>query len=210
MSEDAVVYVVDDDASVRKALSRLIASVGMSVHTFSSADEFLREDLPDLPACLVLDVRMPGTSGLDLQSTLAARERPLPIVFISGHGNVPMTVRAMKAGAVEFLEKPFDDQRLLDAIHEGIRQSMRERDDEAARAELRGRLESLTPREAEVFALVVTGILNKQIAATLGTSEKTVKVHRARVMRKMGAATFADLVRLGERAGDLLPKVPSP
>lgn len=206
---DALVYVVDDDASVRKALSRLIASVGMTVRTFSSADEFLEDDLHDLPACLVLDVRMPGLSGLDLQRELRTAGRSLPIVFISGHGSVTMTVRAMKDGAVDFLEKPFDEQRLLDAIREGIQRAVRDHAEAAEQTELRHRIETLTPREREVFSLVATGILNKQIGGVLGTSEKTVKIHRARVMKKMQASSLAELVRLADRAGDLLPKVPS-
>ena len=207
--DDAIVYVVDDDASVRKALARLIGSVGLTVRTFGSAQEFLDEDRPDRAACLILDVRMPGLSGLDLQERLSGTRRPIPIIFISGHANVPTSVRAMKAGAVEFLEKPFDEQKLLDAIRQGLERSSRERATKKERSGIRRRVDTLTPREREVFSLVVTGMLNKQIGSALGTSEKTIKVHRARVMKKMKAGSLAELVRLADRAGDLLPKVPS-
>ena len=201
MSPSGLVFVVDDDASVREGITSLLASVGLAVEVFPSARAFLDYPRPDLASCAVLDVRLPGLSGLDLQRELGNSGAPLPVIFVTGHGDVPMSVQAMKAGAVEFLTKPFRDQELLDAVHEALE---RDRDARSARAELqqvREREQSLTPREREVMRLVVTGLLNKQIAADLGTSEITVKVHRAQVMQKMSAASLADLVRLATRLG---------
>ena len=194
-------YVVDDDPSVRRALSRLLRSVGLPVETFATAQAFLDSPPADLPACLVLDVRLPGPSGLDLQSALREAHRPLPIVFITGHATVSTSVRAMKGGAVDFLQKPFNDQDLLDCIQRAIATSRQLRADQAEQADLAQRLAALTGREREVLELVVTGMLNKQIAAALGIAEKTIKVHRARVMDKMRAASVAELVRLAEKLG---------
>ncbi len=198
---EPIVFVVDDDDSVCKSLAWLIESVGFEVETFTSADEFLERDTYDGPACLVLDVRMPGLSGLELQAELASVGRSMPIIFITGHGSVPMSVRAMKAGAVDFLEKPFDDQTLLDAITQSIEKDRRAKLERAEIREIQQRVDFLTPRECEVFALVVRGMLNKQIAYELGTSERTIKAHRARVMQKMQADSLADLIRLAEKVG---------
>jgi FixJ family two-component response regulator len=201
-SFDEIVFVVDDDDSVRTALKRLLKSAGHKVITFSSAEEFLDHDHRfDVCGCLVLDIRMPGLSGLELQDQMAAAGINIPIIFITGHGNVPASVRAMKAGAVDFLEKPFDDLALLDAIHRAIAKDTQAKQAQAKIKVINQRVSSLTPREKEVFTLVVTGMLNKQVAFELGTSEKTIKVHRARVMQKMFAESFADLVRLAEKAG---------
>ena len=200
-SPSPVVFVVDDEPSVRASLKRLIGSVGLQVQAFASAEEFLNYKRPDGPECLVLDVRLPDLSGLDLQQQLAKRKLDLPIVFITGHGDIPMSVRAIKAGAVEFLTKPFREEDLLQAIQQGIE---RNRADRQLRAEV-GRLQqyysSLTPREREVFPLVTSGLLNKQVAALLGTSEKTIKVHRGRVMQKMKATSLAALIHTAERLG---------
>jgi FixJ family two-component response regulator len=196
---DPIVFVVDDDASVRDAVQRLIASVGLRVQTFGSTREFLSSKRPEAPACLVLDVRLPGVSGLELQRDLAAANFHIPIIFISGHADVPMTVRAMKAGAVEFLTKPFRGQELIDAIQEAIAKDRVAWSERAQMAELRSRYDSLTPREKEVLTLVASGLLNKQIGAELGTSELTVKTHRGRVMEKMSAESLADLVRMSEK-----------
>lgn len=197
--EHPVVFLIDDDPSVRVALEDLLHSVGLEVQSFGSAQEFLRAKLPDAPACLVLDVRLPGPSGLDFQRDLAESNSPLPIIFITGHGDIPMSVKAMKAGAVEFLTKPFRDQELLDAIQQGIKRDRTRRHEAAIVVGLRERYRALTPRERDVMARVVTGRLNKQIAADLDLSEVTVKVHRGQVMRKMLAKSVADLVRMADK-----------
>lgn len=206
MNGGPVVFVVDDDPSVRSSLTFLIGTLGLRVESFDSAEAFLHKNPPDRPGCLVLDVRLPGLSGLDLQRELAARNMYIPIVFVTGHGDIPMSVRAMKAGAVEFLTKPFRDQDLLDAIRAALERDRFRRDQEKELMELRQRSESLTPREQEVISMVVSGMLNKQIAGQLGTAENTVKVHRSRAMEKMKAQSLADLVRMVERLKGPLQK----
>jgi FixJ family two-component response regulator len=196
------VFLVDDDASVRRALARLIKSAGHNVQTFASAREFLGTKTGSQEAgCLVLDVRMPGLTGIDLQRELHIMNRNLPIVFITGHGDIPMSVKAMKAGAVDFLQKPVKDKDLLRAIEQSLARAARDQSQREEIARIQKRVESLTPREFEVMALVVTGMLNKQIAFKLGTVEKTIKVHRARVMDKMDVDSIADLVRVAEKIG---------
>ncbi len=195
----AIVYVIDDDASVRKSLARLVRSIGLDVDTFASARDFLVFNPPDRPGCLVLDLKMPGMTGLELQEELTAVNRSIPIIFITGFGNVPASVQAMKAGAVDFLEKPFDDKTLLDAIRRAIRNDFQHRQRMNERRTIRKHWERLTKREKQVFGLVVTGMLNKQIAFQLGITEKTVKAHRAQVMQKMAVQSLADLVRVSER-----------
>jgi FixJ family two-component response regulator len=202
---EAIVFVVDDDEGIRQSLKNLIGSVGLQVKIFASAQEFLRSKLTDVPGCLVLDVRLPGLSGLDLQKRMIEAGMEIPIIFITGHGDIPMTVRAMKAGAVEFLTKPFRDQDLLDAIQQALERDRTAREQRGEIEELRSRFDSLTPREREVMGLVVAGLLNKQIAGELGTSETTVKIQRHQVMEKMGAGSLAELVRMADRL-----KVPTP
>jgi FixJ family two-component response regulator len=197
----SVVLVVDDDPSARRAIKRLAQSIGLQVELFGSAQEFLRSERPNAPSCLVLEIRLPGISGLDLQRELADTNIHIPIIFITAHGDIPMTVRAMKAGAVEFLTKPFRDQDLLDAIHVALERDRAQRRRETEIAVLRNRLESLTPREREVLPWVVSGLLSKHIADAIGASEAAVKVHRSQLMRKMGARSLADLVRMAEKIG---------
>jgi len=199
MSVQSVVFVVDDDPSVRSTLKFLLSSVGLLVESFDSADSFLQRNLPDVPSCLVLDVRLPGLSGLDFQRELAARNIHTPIIFLTGHGDIPMSVRAMKNGAVEFLTKPCRDQDLLDAIRIALELDRSQREAEKEITELRKCFESLTPRERDVTSMVVSGMLNKQIAVQLGNAENTVKVHRSRAMDKMHARSLADLVRMIEK-----------
>lgn len=207
MSESPpIVFVVDDEPAICLSLKRLVKSVGLEAQTFTSAREFLRAKRPDGPGCLVLDVRLPGLSGLDLQQELLDAKVDLPIIFITGHGDIPMSVRAIKAGAVEFLTKPFRDQDLVDAIQHGIEKHRAARQDSFKLTEFRALYDSLTPREREVFPLVASGLLNKQIAAQLGTGEKTIKVHRGQVMHKMKAESLAHLIRIGEKLGLSSPK----
>ena len=202
-----VVFIVDDDSSIRRSLERLIQSVGLTAQSFASAAQFLQSGHREETGCLVLDVRMPEISGLDLQEKLTRAGILLPIIFISGHGTVPMSVRAMKAGAVDFIQKPFDEQDLLDAVYRAIDRCRQGKAEREELKEVQERLRSLTPKEYEVFACVITGMLNKNIADRLATSEKTIKVHRASIMRKMGARSVADLVRMAEKAG--IPPLPA-
>ena len=194
----SIVFVVDDDTSVREAIRSLLRSVGLQVEVFGTAAEFLKNKLPDVTACLILDIRLPGVSGLDFQVELAAANIHIPIIFITGHGDIPMTVRAMKAGAVEFLTKPFRDQDLLDAVQIALERDRMRRAQDKTVHELRRHYEVLTPREQQVISYVTAGLMNKQIAAELGVSEITVKVHRGNVMKKMGARSLADLVRMAD------------
>jgi FixJ family two-component response regulator len=197
----SIVFVVDDDASLREALQSLLRSVGLKVELFGSGADFLKNKLPDAPACLVLDIRLPGVSGLDFQAELAKANIQIPIIFITGHGDIPMTVRAMKAGAVEFLTKPFRDQDLLDAVQIAIERDRARRAQDKTVHDVQAHFEALTPREQQVIGFVTAGLMNKQIAAELGVSEITVKVHRGNVMKKMGARSLADLVRMADALG---------
>jgi FixJ family two-component response regulator len=197
----AVVFVIDDDPSVREGLSALFRSVDLQVKVFASGTEFLQSKLPDAPSCMVLDVRLPGLSGLDFQAELAKANIRIPIVFMTGHGDIPMTVRAMKAGAVEFLPKPFRDQDMLDAVQLGLEQHRARRKLTKDASKLRAGFRSLTTREQEIMGLVTAGLMNKQIAGTVGISEVTVKLHRGNVMRKMGAKSLAELVRMADALG---------
>ncbi len=203
---EPVVIVIDDDAPTRETLSSLIRSVGLRVELFGSAQDFLKSNRPDAPSCLVLDIRLPGISGLDLQDKLAGSNITMPIIFITGHGDIQMSVRAMKAGAIEFLTKPFRDQDLLDAIYVGLEKDRERRRREAELAMLRQRFESLTPREQEVLPRVVTGRLNKQIAAELGTTEATVKIHRSQLMHKMHADSLPELVKMAQKLAIQIPE----
>jgi FixJ family two-component response regulator len=202
---ESIIFVVDDDESVRDALKSLFQSVGLKVQMFASAPELLRSELPDAASCLVLDVRMPGLSGLEFQAELAKANIRLPIIFMTGHGDIPMSVQAMKAGAVDFLAKPFRDQDMLDAVSSALDRDRERRETETRTSDLRSSYETLTPREREVMRLVVSGLMNKQAAGELGLSEITVKIHRGRVMRKMGARSLADLVRMAETLGTPMP-----
>jgi FixJ family two-component response regulator len=197
--QNCIVFVVDDDPLVRESLEDLLNSAGFTVQTFGSATEFIRSKRPDVAACLILDVELPDLTGLDLQAELVKSGFAVPIVFLTGHGDIPMSVRAMKAGAVEFLTKPLRKEVLFDAVREALARDGEGRKQRSEILDLRARLETLTPRERQVLALVVSGLLNKQIAGELGTSDPTIKAHRGRVMRKMGAASLADLVRMAEK-----------
>ncbi|MEH2565694.1 response regulator transcription factor [Bradyrhizobium sp. AZCC 2289] len=200
-AKEPIVIVIDDDASMRRALTNLFQSVGLAVEVFGSASEMLQAKLPDVASCLVLDIRLPGLSGLDFQTELAKANIQIPIIFMTGHGDVPMTVRAMKGGAVDFLTKPLRDQDMLDAVMTAIERDRKRREADRIVANLRAHFEALTPREREILALVSTGLLNKQIAAELGLAEITVKIHRGHVMRKMGAKSLADLLKKAETLG---------
>ncbi len=200
-TEESMVFIVDDDPSLRRALANLFESVGLKVQTFGSAQEILHNKLPEVPSCLVLDIRLPGSSGLDLQADLAKANIHTPIIFITGHGDIPMTVRAMKGGAVDFLSKPVREQDLLDAVQTAIERDRKRRDAEKSVSTIRSSYESLTDRERDVLALVASGMMNKQVAAELGLAEITVKIHRGQIMRKMAARSLADLVRMTDALG---------
>ena len=203
MTDGPIVYVVDDDASFRKAVSRLLRTAGLEVESLASAKEFLEHPMADRPSCLILDVRMPGPSGIDLQSALQEARRDIPIVFMTGHGDVSTSVRAMKSGAVDFLEKPFRAPELLACVQRGLARSEQSRGERAERAAIERRFATLTSRERDVLRLVVTGLLNKQIAGELGIAEKTVKIHRGQVMHKMEAGSVAELVPMAQKLGSL-------
>ncbi|HXM69063.1 MAG TPA: response regulator transcription factor [Candidatus Acidoferrum sp.] len=201
-----IVFVVDDESAVGVSIKRLLHSVGLEARHFTSASEFLRAKRPDAPGCIVLDVRLPDLSGLDLQQELAKANVDLPVIFVTGHADIPMTVRAMKAGAVEFLTKPFREQELLEAVQRAISRHRQTRDQRASMRVLQSRYELLTPREREVFPLVASGLLNKQVAGELNASEKTIKVHRGQLMQKMEAHSLSDLIRMAEQLGVLSPR----
>jgi FixJ family two-component response regulator len=200
-AKEPVVVVIDDDVSVRRALTNLFQSVGLKVEVFASASEMLHSEIPDVASCLVLDIRLPGLSGLDFQAELVKANIHIPIIFMTGHGDIPMTVRAMKGGAIDFLTKPFRDQDILDAVATAIERDRKRRESDKVVMLLQGLFETLTPREREVFVLVSTGLMNKQVAAELGLAEITVKLHRGHIMRKMAAKSLADLVRMAETLG---------
>ncbi|SHL81643.1 Two-component response regulator, FixJ family, consists of REC and HTH domains [Bradyrhizobium lablabi] len=205
-AKEPIVFVIDDDESMRRALTNLFQSVGLQVEAFGSAPELLQRKLPDVASCLVLDIRLPGVSGLDFQSELAKSNIHIPIIFMTGHGDIPMTVRAMKGGAVDFLTKPFRDQDMLDSVVAAIERDRKRREADKIVANLQALFETLTPRERDVLALVASGLMNKQVAAQLGLAEITVKIHRGHIMKKMGARSLADLVRMAETLGVHRPK----
>jgi FixJ family two-component response regulator len=204
--QQPVVFVIDDDESLRDALKRLFGTVGLRAETFASTADFLKRKLPDVPTCLVLDIRLPGISGLDFQAELARADIAIPIVFMTGYGDIPMTVKAMKAGAVEFLPKPFRDQDMLDAVQLALQRDRTKRQAERENAQIRASFESLTPREREVMVFVTAGLMNKQIAAEMGLAEVTVKLHRGNLMRKMNARSLAELARMAQILGIARPK----